>query len=103
MFHAPPPFIPVLRLSDIFEVKNATSSLTEGLVVLVESDDGVVGLLADEILGQQQVVIKNLTGSLGNAAGISGGAIMADGRVGLILDVDNVVKSESREYSETLS
>ena len=51
-----------------------------------------IGLEIDEILGQQQVVIKNLGIGIGDIPGISGGAIMSDGNVSLILDIDGISK-----------
>jgi len=49
-------------------------------------------LLVDDLVGKQEVVIKNLGESLKNIAGIAGGAILGDGRVGLILDMDGVFR-----------
>jgi two-component system chemotaxis sensor kinase CheA len=63
-----------------------------GLVVLVDTEDrGRIGLVIDELLGQQQVVIKSLETNYRKVAGISGATIMGDGHVALILDVSALV------------
>ena len=51
-----------------------------------------IGLFVDEIIGQQQVVIKSLGSGLGDIPGVAGGAIMSDGSVSLILDIGGIVK-----------
>jgi two-component system chemotaxis sensor kinase CheA len=87
--------IPFFRLNRLFEIDEAQDDPTQGLVVVVEVDGRQVGLLIDELLGQQQIVIKNLGESLHGIAGVSGGAIMPDGRVGLVLDITRVVRLAS--------
>ncbi len=83
--------MPLLRLHDLFGVSDAQQDPTQGLLVIVEEGDHKCCLLVDDLLGQQQVVIKNLTG-LGKIKGISGGAIMGDGHVSLILDVPGLIE-----------
>ncbi|HDR04001.1 MAG TPA: chemotaxis protein CheA, partial [Candidatus Marinimicrobia bacterium] len=83
--------LPLFRLSKIFNLKNCVSDPTQGLVVVVESDGHQVGFLTDELLGQQQIVIKSLGASLQGIPGISGGAILPDGHVGLILDISGLI------------
>ncbi|RKY55238.1 MAG: chemotaxis protein CheA, partial [Candidatus Neomarinimicrobiota bacterium] len=84
--------IPMFRLSNFFNIEGTENNPTQGIVIVVESDGHRVGLLADTLLGQQQIVIKSLSESVHGILGISGGTIMSDGRVGLILDVDGLVK-----------
>lgn len=84
--------VPLVRLGRTFEVPAAISDPLRGLVVVVEDDGKPICLLVDELLGQQQIVIKNLGEALGRMPGISGSAIMADGRVGLIIDVGGLVR-----------
>lgn len=84
--------LPLFRLYQTLEIGGAVKDPCEGTVVVVESDGARVGLLVDEILGQQQIVIKSLGESLRGLPGIAGGAIMPDGRVGLILDVGGLVR-----------
>jgi len=84
--------IPVYRLHKLFGIERAERNLTQGLVVVVEDDGRRAGIFADELLGQQQIVIKSLGDHLRELPGISGGAIMPDGHVGLILDVGGLVR-----------
>ncbi|MBN1270073.1 MAG: chemotaxis protein CheA [Kiritimatiellae bacterium] len=84
--------IPLFRLARLFEVAGAGQNINEGLVVVVEDNGQQVGLLVDELQGQQQIVIKGFGEHLRDVLGISGGAIMPDGSVGLILDVGGLVK-----------
>lgn len=84
--------LPLIRLHQALKVRNAAiDNPCDGLVIIVESDERVYGLMVDDLLGQQQVVIKNLGKRFKGLPGISGGTILGDGRVGLILDVSGVV------------
>lgn len=84
--------LPLIRLHHVLKVRNAAfDDPCDGLVIIVESDERVYGLMVDDLLGQQQVVIKNLGKRFKGLPGISGGTILGDGRVGLILDVSGVV------------
>lgn len=87
--------IPVFRLYKLFESPGAKTSVTEALVVIVEDEGKRVGLLVDDLLGQQQTVIKSLGSSLRDLPGVAGGAIMGDGNVGLILDIGSLVRLAS--------
>lgn len=93
--------IPMFRLYKLFEIQDAAKSPDRGIVVIVEEGGRQVGLLADELVGQQQIVIKGMGNYLAGALGVAGGAIMPDGRVGLIIDVVGLVKlahrAEARE------
>ncbi|MBF0302573.1 MAG: chemotaxis protein CheA [Desulfamplus sp.] len=82
--------IPLIRMKDICNVNNDYLTPWESLVVVVESKDEKRGLLVDELLGKDEYVIKSLGTSLGNITGFSGGAILADGKVGLILDMHGI-------------
>ena len=84
--------IPLTRLYRLFGVTPSTEEPTESSLVVVEDDSKKCGLLVDELLGQQQVVIKSLGKGLGKAKGVSGGAIMGDGRVNLILDIPGLME-----------
>ena len=79
--------IPLIRLNQIFKVECDANHPWEGLVVVVEHDGRQMCVLLDELLGKEEVVIKSLGEVLKDITGISGGAIMGDGRVGLILDM----------------
>ena len=84
--------MPMLRLHRLFGVQGAVEQPVEGLLIVVQAEGRTCALLVDELLGQQQVVIKSLSQSMGSIPGVSGGAILGDGRVGLILDAAGVVK-----------
>ena len=84
--------LPLFRLGRLFTTSDAEKDATQALVVVVEADGEKAGLVVDELLGQQQIVIKSLGESMRGIPGVSGGAIMPDGRVGLVLDVGGLVK-----------
>lgn len=84
--------LPVLRLSRRFNVAPKSEDPCRGLLVVTETQDQVFCLLVDEVLGKQEVVIKTLGDTLKNIPGIAGGAILGDGRVGLILDLEGVFR-----------
>jgi len=79
--------IPLLRLARLFRTGNGDKHPTEALVMVVEHEGKQRGLLVDDILGKQEVVIKSLGETLQNIKGLAGGTILGDGRVGLILDL----------------
>ncbi|MDY6972035.1 MAG: chemotaxis protein CheA [Thermodesulfobacteriota bacterium] len=82
--------IPLIRLHGIFGVNGGYINPWEGLVVAVEHEGGQIGLLLDELLGKEEVVIKSLGEGLKDIKGVAGGAILGDGRVGLILDMAGI-------------
>lgn len=84
--------IPLVHLHRLFAVEDAEADPTRGIVVIVGQNGDRAGLVACEILGQQQIVIKTLGEAVSDTPGIAGGAIMPDGRVGLIVDVGGLVK-----------
>jgi two-component system chemotaxis sensor kinase CheA len=84
--------IPLFRIADLFEITGAEEDMAKSIAVIVENDGRQAGLIVDELVGSQQIVIKTLGETLGNIAGISGSAIMPNGRVGLILDVGGLVR-----------
>ncbi|MDF3071325.1 MAG: CheW domain protein [Polyangiaceae bacterium] len=83
--------IPLFRLYRLFKVQGAVEDPTAGLVVVLREGATSCGLLVDELLGQQQVVAKSLGAGIGKVPAVSGGAILGDGRVGLILDPGSLV------------
>ena len=84
--------IPLNRLDRIFSVKGDCVNPWDGLVVTVEFDGKKRCLLLDELLGKEEVVIKSIGQLMKNVKGISGGAILGDGRVGLILDISGILE-----------
>ncbi|HMA64063.1 MAG TPA: chemotaxis protein CheW, partial [Chitinispirillaceae bacterium] len=86
--------IPLVYLTEIFNNNKIALNGVAKIALIVEDMMGrKSALIVDEILGQQQVVIKNLGTGLGDIAGISGGAIMSDGTVSLIVDVGGILKT----------
>ncbi len=79
--------VPLIRLDDLYNDGKDRKEVTDSLVVVVESKEEKRGLLIDELLGKDEYVIKSLGSNLENVQGLAGGAILADGRVGLILDI----------------
>jgi two-component system chemotaxis sensor kinase CheA len=82
--------IPLIRLNQIFSIRSDSFNPWEGLVVVVEHEGRRMCLFLDELLGKEEVVIKSLGDTLKDTKGIAGGAIMGDGRVGLILDMAGI-------------
>jgi two-component system chemotaxis sensor kinase CheA len=100
--------IPLFRVARLYQIDDAKQDAENAVVVIVEDEDRKAGLLVDELIGRQQVVIKSLGETMQDIPGISGGAILPDGRVGLIIDVGGLVKFADtdnaggyREESET--
>jgi two-component system chemotaxis sensor kinase CheA len=85
-------WIHMVRLYKLFDIVPKTEDLTESSLVLVEEGSKKCCLLIDELVGHQQVVIKSLGKGLSKVKGISGGAIMGDGKVSLILDVPGLIE-----------
>ncbi|OOE70660.1 chemotaxis protein CheA [Salinivibrio kushneri] len=83
--------IPILRLKEEFGLGSTDDDLDKQLLCLVEAGDKKVGLLLDELLGQQQVVIKSLESNYARVPGISGATILGDGSVSLILDIQGLI------------
>ena len=87
-------FISVIYVNRIFNIKNAENDPSKALVVLVESGGNKFGLVVDELIGQQQVVIKSLETNSDPVKGISGATILGDGRVSLILEISQLAQLE---------
>lgn len=83
--------VPLFRLAELFDIKGAEQDPLRAIVMIVEEDGRQAGILVDELIGSQQIVIKTLGETMRNIPGISGSAIMPNGRVGLILDVGGLV------------
>jgi two-component system chemotaxis sensor kinase CheA len=89
--------LPLVRLHRRFGIKPRSEKLSEGLLVVAECQEQQFCLFVDDLVGKQEVVIKSLGEIIKNVAGIAGGAILGDGRVGLILDMDGVFRGASHE------
>ncbi|MFK7986603.1 MAG: chemotaxis protein CheA [Sandaracinaceae bacterium] len=84
--------LPLVRLHELFRIQGAQVDPAQALIVALDDGNDAYALLVDELLGKQQVVNKGLGDGIGHVPGVSGGAILADGRVGLILDPSGIVR-----------
>jgi two-component system chemotaxis sensor kinase CheA len=84
--------VPIIRLYEIFGVEPTHTDPCEAIVVVVENEGRHRALMVDELLGKEEVVIKNLGGL--DVPGVAGGTILGDGRVGLILDLAGVIANK---------
>ena len=83
--------IPLVWLADVYGIQGRETDASQAMVVVLEDDGQQVGLVVDQLLGKQEVVIKSLGDAFGHINGVAGGAILGDGRVGLILDAHGIV------------
>jgi two-component system chemotaxis sensor kinase CheA len=93
VLHQHDQLIPLFRLHELMSIPNAIQDPECGIVLILDDSGRRVAILADDLIGQQQVVIKPLGKGLGSVPGLAGGAIMPDGRVGLILDTASLFNS----------
>jgi two-component system chemotaxis sensor kinase CheA len=84
--------LPVVRLYRLFNVQPKNEDPLAGVLVVAEVEGQRFCVLVDELIGKQEVVIKTLGETFKNVTGVAGGAILGDGRVGLILDLDRISK-----------
>lgn len=93
---------PVIRLHELHNVEPDNREITKGLLVIAEHRGETAAILIDEILGEQQAVIKGLSNYVGNVKGLSGCTILGDGEISLILDVGGLIK-KAQETGEELA
>ena len=86
-------YIPIVRLDELFNLRSSDEEFESPMLVVVEGDNEKVGIVVDDLLGQQQVVIKSLEQNYQRVTGISGATILGDGTVALIIDVSDVGKN----------
>ncbi len=84
-------YLPIVRLHERLQLEEGNRDLEQGLLVVVEADGRRAALLVDDLLGQQQVVIKSLETNFHKMVGLSGATILGDGTVALILDVAELI------------
>ena len=96
--------LPLVWLSDLFSTSAARVDPLESTVVVIEDEQRSIGLVADRLIGKQEVVVKTLGDAFAGVKGVAGGAILGDGRIGLILDahgiasrIDELRGAETRE------
>lgn len=87
--------IPLIRLTDLFHTRGRDPALQQDIIVVVEANGRHVGLIVDDLLGQQQVVIKSLDSHYRRVDGIAAATILGDGTVAYILDVASLVRRTS--------
>ncbi len=87
--------IPVLRLYSRFRIEPRTTDPIESVFVMAETDNATFCIMVDDLIGKQEVVIKSLGTIFRNIPGVAGGAILGDGRVGLILDPQTLFAGNS--------
>lgn len=95
--------LPIIRLYEQFGVIPLVTDPTQGLLVIVEQEGRRVALLVDELLGQNQVVIKSLETNYHKVPGLSGATIMGDGQVAMILDVPGLIRVVSKSHALRLA
>ncbi|WP_434633736.1 chemotaxis protein CheW [Chromobacterium sp. CV08] len=86
-------YLPIVMLGRYFGVAGAKSAVDEGILVIVEASDARVALLVDDLIGQQQFVVKNLETNYRKVDGLSGATILGDGQVALILDISTIARA----------
>jgi two-component system chemotaxis sensor kinase CheA len=84
-------YIPIVRLHELFDVQAEKIELLNGLLMIVEADGERVGLFVDELVSQQQVVIKSLETNFRQVTALAGATMLGDGRVALILDIPGII------------
>src|SRR5215470_2283958 len=82
---------PLLHLGEVFGIAGARQRISEGTVIVCHDSGRAVALAVDELIGKQEVVIKGLGEMFRDVRGIAGGAILGDGRIGLILDTGGLL------------
>ncbi|WP_028328430.1 chemotaxis protein CheA [Brachyspira alvinipulli] len=84
-------YLPLIRLHKVFEIDTQVENIEDGIVVVVEAGYRRCAIFVDELLDQQQVVIKSLDSAFSKHAGIAGGTILGDGKIALIIDIQGLV------------
>jgi two-component system chemotaxis sensor kinase CheA len=88
--------LPLISLAQVFGIQDAIADPCNATVVVIEDDGRYVALLVDQLVGKQEVVVKSLGPAFQNVRGVAGGAILGDGRIGLILDAGGVIGLRDR-------
>ena len=95
-------YLPLIPLYQMFDIEPRITDPAEGIVVILETEGRKAALFVDELVGQQQVVVKNLEANYRKVAGISGATILGDGGVALILDVAALVRSSRQLLDDAI-
>ncbi len=92
-------YLPIIPLFEVFDIEARHKDPTSGILVVIASDDKRAALLVDELVGQQQIVVKNIESNFRKINNISGATIMGDGSVSLIIDVSDLLNSHYTRVS----
>ena len=92
VYHFRDQYLPVIRLYETFRIPTDIKELHQGLLVVTDSGEQRVALFVDEVVGQQQVVIKSLEANYRQVPGLSGATILGDGTVAMILDIASLLQ-----------
>ena len=95
-------YVPIIDMASEFGFESNNRDIEESLLVVVEGEDQKIGLLVDELMEQQQVVIKSLEENYKSIQGISGATILGDGRVALIIDVVGFIRG-AKHYKNSVN
>src|SRR5690606_41209042 len=87
VLHVRGEYLPLIALHEVFDVKDAQTDPTRAIAVILQAEESRFALLVDHLVGQQQVVVKNLESNYRKIPGISAATILGDGSVALIVDV----------------
>ncbi len=91
---------PLLHLGEVFGIAGARQRISEGTVIICHDSGRSIALAVDELIGKQEVVIKGLGEMFREVRGIAGGAILGDGRIGLILDTGGLLSLVGKTASQ---
>ena len=92
-------YLPLMRLYEVFRLEPELSDPTKAILLILETEGERVAVMVDEILGQQQVVIKSMEQNFRKVEGVAGATILGDGTVGFILDVRGLLEIARRDVS----
>jgi two-component system chemotaxis sensor kinase CheA len=95
-------YLPLIPLYQMFDIAPRFTSPSEGICVILETEGRKAALFVDDLVGQQQVVVKNLESNYRKVVGISGATILGDGGVSLILDVAALIRSSRQLADESI-
>jgi len=95
-------YIPIVRLYQIFGIKPVSTDLKNGLLVVVEAEGKKIAIYVDDLLGQQQVVIKSLETNFKKIEGLSGATILGDGTVALIIDIAGLIDLYQKDMASSV-
>lgn len=90
-------YLPIIALADVFDITPQYAEPERAILIVVEAGGQKYALMVDELLGQQQFVVKNIEANYRKVEGLSGATILGDGRVALILDVGAIVRLDAHK------